>query len=68
MPNMERLGLFHMDGIKDYFPQLHDKPFEGVVARLAESSRVRIQQQDTGRLLALFQKTISNLPNGFRIP
>lgn len=39
MPNMNRLGLFHIDGVKDKFRKLTEgKSFEGSVARLAESS------------------------------
>ncbi len=39
MPNMNRLGLFHIDGVKDKFQELTEgKSFEGSVARLAESS------------------------------
>ena len=39
MPNMNRLGLFHIDGVKDKFQELTEgKSIEGSVARLAESS------------------------------
>lgn len=40
MPNMERLGLFHIDGVKEKFPKLKgNTPFDGAVARLGERSK-----------------------------
>ena len=40
MPNMKKLGLFHIDGVKEKFPQINDDiPFEGAVARMAELSK-----------------------------
>ncbi len=39
MPNMESLGLFHIDGVRDKFPAISDKAFTGSVARLAEASK-----------------------------
>ena len=66
MPNMERLGLFHMDGIKDYFPQLHDKPFEGVVARLAESSKGKDTTTGHWEIAGIIsEKPFPTYPNGF---
>lgn len=40
MPNMERLGLFNIAGVKEKFPKKDlSKGFEGSVARLAEKSK-----------------------------
>lgn len=40
MPNMKKLGLFHIDGVKEKFPEVGENtPFEGTVARLKESSK-----------------------------
>lgn len=39
MPNMQKLGLFQIDGVKEKFPQLTDTSFEGAVARMAELSK-----------------------------
>lgn len=39
MPNMERLGFFHIDGVIDKFPFVSGKDFKGSVARLAEASK-----------------------------
>lgn len=39
MPNMKKLGLFHIDGVKERFPEVEGLSFEGTVARMAESSK-----------------------------
>lgn len=40
MPNMKKLGLFHIDGVKEKFPEIQETtPFVGTVARLSESSK-----------------------------
>ncbi len=40
MPNMKKLGLFHIDGVNEKFPEvMNDSPFEGVIARMAELSK-----------------------------
>lgn len=40
MPNMKKLGLFHIDGVKEKFPEINDTtPFDGTVARMAEQSK-----------------------------
>lgn len=40
MPNMEKMGLFHIDGVKEKFPGTkNNSAYEGVIARLAESSK-----------------------------
>ncbi|MDF2539504.1 MAG: deoB [Herbinix sp.] len=40
MPNMKRLGLFHIDGVKEkFYETIYDNAFEGTIARLAESSK-----------------------------
>ncbi|MDF2484854.1 MAG: deoB [Herbinix sp.] len=39
MPNMEKLGLFHIDGVKEKFPQIKEgTSFGGAVARMTEVS------------------------------
>lgn len=40
MPNMKKLGLFHIDGVKEKFPEVDERTsFEGTVARMAEKSK-----------------------------
>lgn len=40
MPNMKKLGLFHIDGVKEKFPKMDEiNSFDGSVARLAEGSK-----------------------------
>ena len=40
MPNMQKLGLFQIDGVKEKFPEIKaDTPFEGTVGRMAERSK-----------------------------
>lgn len=40
MPNMERLGLFNIDGVKEKFTERDlEKDFDGSVARLSEKSK-----------------------------
>lgn len=39
MPNMKKLGLFHIDGVKEKFPEIGENtPFDGAVARMTERS------------------------------
>jgi len=38
MPNMKKLGLFNIDGVKEKFPEIKDNSFDGAIARLSESS------------------------------
>ncbi|HHU72075.1 MAG TPA: phosphopentomutase [Clostridiales bacterium] len=38
MPNMKKLGLFNIDGVKEKFPEIKDDSFDGAIARLSESS------------------------------
>ncbi len=40
MPNMKKLGLFHIDGVKDKFPEIKDaSSYEGTIARAIEKSK-----------------------------
>ncbi len=40
MPNMARLGLFHIDGVKEKFPNMDTTgTFDGSIARLGEKSK-----------------------------
>lgn len=39
MPNMQRLGFFHIDGLREKFPGIAEVSFDGTVARLAEKSK-----------------------------
>ena len=40
MPNMKKLGLFHIDGVREKFPEVkEDDPYDAVVARMAEKSK-----------------------------
>ncbi len=40
MPNMKKLGLFHIDGVRERFPEAGENmAFDGIVARMAEQSK-----------------------------
>ena len=40
MPNMKKLGLFHIDGVRERFPEAGENTaFDGIVARMAEQSK-----------------------------
>lgn len=67
MPNMKKLGLFHIDGVKEKFPQIKENtPFEGAVARLAEQSRGKDTTTGHWEIAGIIsEKPFPTYPNGF---
>jgi phosphopentomutase len=67
MPNMKRLGLFHIDGVKEKFPQIMDEvPFEGAVARMAEVSKGKDTTTGHWEIAGVIsEKPFPTYPNGF---
>ena len=39
MPNMRKLGLFHIDGVKEKFPETKEYGFDAAIARAMEQSK-----------------------------
>ncbi len=67
MPNMKKLGLFEIDGVKEKFPEFSEKSaFEGVVARLAESSKGKDTTTGHWEIAGVIsQEPFPTYPNGF---
>lgn len=67
MPNMKKLGLFHIDGVKEKFPEVSSKDlFEGSVARLAESSNGKDTTTGHWEIAGIIsEKPFPTYPNGF---
>jgi phosphopentomutase len=66
MPNMRRLGLFHIDGVKEKFPQIEENTFAGAVARLAESSKGKDTTTGHWEIAGIIsEKPFPTYPNGF---
>ena len=67
MPNMKKLGLFHIDGVKEKFPQINDDiPFEGAVARMAELSKGKDTTTGHWEIAGIIsEKPFPTYPNGF---
>lgn len=67
MPNMEKLGLFHIDGVKERFPEIKDNiPFEGTIARLAEKSKGKDTTTGHWEIAGIIsEKPFPTYPNGF---
>jgi phosphopentomutase len=66
MPNMQKLGLFQIDGVKERFPQMGDVPFEGAVARLAELSKGKDTTTGHWEIAGIIsEKPFPTYPNGF---
>lgn len=66
MPNMKRLGLFHIDGVKEKFPEESKGTFEGSVARLAESSKGKDTTTGHWEIAGIIsEKPFPTYPNGF---
>lgn len=67
MPNMERLGLFHIDGVKERFlDKIKTSKFEGSVARLAESSKGKDTTTGHWEIAGIIsEQPFPTYPNGF---
>lgn len=66
MPNMERLGLFHINGVKEKFPNVTGEHFEGAVVRLAESSKGKDTTTGHWEIAGIISETpFPTYPNGF---
>lgn len=67
MPNMRKLGLFHIDGVKEKFPQIKDDmPFEGSVARIAELSKGKDTTTGHWEIAGVIsERPFPTYPNGF---
>ncbi len=67
MPNMKKLGLFHIDGVKEKFPEMEGvKEFDGTVCRLAEKSKGKDTTTGHWEIAGLIsEKPFPTYPNGF---
>lgn len=67
MPNMKKLGLFHIDGVKEKFPEIQDRtPFEGTVARLTERSKGKDTTTGHWEIAGIIsEEPFPTYPNGF---
>lgn len=67
MPNMERLGLFNIDGVKEKFPDMESKEiFRGSVARLGEKSKGKDTTTGHWEIAGVISSTpFPTYPNGF---
>lgn len=65
MPNMKKLGLLQLDGVKDVLQQ-NAEPFEGVVARMAEQSKGKDTTIGHWEIAGIISETpLPTYPNGF---
>jgi phosphopentomutase len=67
MPNMRKLGLFQIDGLKDKFTKYQaDIEFDGTVARLAERSKGKDTTTGHWEIAGIVsEKPFPTYPNGF---
>lgn len=67
MPNMNKLGLFHIDGVKDKFPEMDAiNTYQGSVARLAEASKGKDTTTGHWEIAGLVsEKPFPTYPGGF---
>lgn len=66
MPNMKRLGLFHIDGVKEKFAEITDHQFEGTVARMAEQSKGKDTTTGHWEIAGVIsEKPFPTYPEGF---
>jgi len=66
MPNMKKLGLFHIDGVKEKFPEIKDNSFEGAIGRLAEGSKGKDTTTGHWEIAGIIsEKPFPTYPNGF---
>lgn len=67
MPNMEKMGLFHIDGVKEKFPGTEKNDFfEGSIARLAERSKGKDTTTGHWEIAGIIsEKPFPTYPEGF---
>lgn len=67
MPNMKKLGLFHIDGVKERFPELNgDSSFEAAIARAAEKSKGKDTTTGHWEIAGVISETpFPTYPDGF---
>ena len=67
MPNMMKLGFFHIDGVKEKFPQIKDDmPFEGTIARMTELSKGKDTTTGHWEIAGIIsEKPFPTYPKGF---
>lgn len=67
MPNMEKLGLFHIDGVKERFPKLTDNfSFDGTIMRAAEKSKGKDTTTGHWEIAGVISETpFPTYPKGF---
>ncbi|MBP1753813.1 MAG: deoB [Firmicutes bacterium] len=67
MPNMKKLGLFHIDGVKEKFPEIkNDLPFDGAVARMTERSKGKDTTTGHWEIAGIIsEQPFPTYPNGF---
>ncbi|NLP34861.1 MAG: phosphopentomutase [Clostridiales bacterium] len=66
MPNMRKLGLFHIDGVKEKFPEVKAASFDGAIARLAESSKGKDTTTGHWEIAGIIsEKPFPTYPDGF---
>ncbi|MDF2843079.1 MAG: deoB [Herbinix sp.] len=67
MPNMKKLGLFHIDGVKNLFPEMEEiELFEGSVARIAERSKGKDTTTGHWEIAGIIsEQPFPTYPNGF---
>ena len=67
MPNMEELGLFHIDGVKEKFPSVSSsKKYLGAITRLAEKSKGKDTTTGHWEIAGLISKNpFPTFPAGF---
>ncbi len=67
MPNMKKLGLFHIDGVKEKFPEMGGiKDFDGTVCRLAEKSKGKDTTTGHWEIAGqISENPFPTYPNGF---
>jgi phosphopentomutase len=67
MPHMKKLGLFHIDGVREKYPEIkEDTPFDGTVLRLAESSKGKDTTTGHWEIAGIIsEKPFPTYPEGF---
>lgn len=65
MPNMAKLGLFHIDGVKEKFSGL-EAAYEGTIARMAEMSKGKDTTTGHWEIAGIISESpFPTYPNGF---
>ncbi|NLZ83101.1 MAG: phosphopentomutase [Clostridiales bacterium] len=66
MPNMKKLGLFNIEGVKEKFPEIKEDSFDGAIARLSESSSGKDTTTGHWEIAGIISKQpFPTYPNGF---